>query len=348
MRVRINNISKDFGTFRAVSDCSLDVADGELVTLLGPSGCGKTTLLRMIAGLLTPETGRIYLDQKDVTREVPQQRKTAMVFQHYALFPNLTVGENIAFGLKAAKMNRAEIAHQVEQSLERVELTGYAGRQVDELSGGQRQRVALARALAVKPGVLLLDEPLSNLDEKLRQSMRRSIRAIQQELGITTVYVTHDQQEAMAISDRIVVMNQGVIQQIGTPEEIYHQPQNAFVADFIGHANIIPVTVDQCYGKVALVSVFGNIKEVRTAGEIGSGCTGFLVVRPESIRIVESGYPAVIKWVERLGSVHRYTVDIFGVSMIVDQMSKGIGSYLLPESKISVAFEWEGVLLIAK
>ena len=235
--LELNDIRKTFGKTIAVEDFNLQVKKGELVSFLGPSGCGKTTTLRMVAGFENPTGGKILIDGKDVTNRSPNQRDVGMIFQSYALFPNLTVAGNVGFGLKIAKKPAEEIKHRVAEMLELIHMPDYGNRYPYQLSGGQQQRVALARALALSPDVLLLDEPLSALDAKIRVSLRAEIRAIQQELGITAIYVTHDQEEALSISDRIVVMYNGHIEQIGSPFQVYNFPETAFVASFIGTLN---------------------------------------------------------------------------------------------------------------
>ena len=243
--VRLDHISKIYQDpktgkdFYAVKDTSLTIEPGSFVTLLGPSGCGKTTTLRMIAGFESPDEGEIYLGDEPINALTPNKRDTAMVFQSYALLPHYNVFDNVAYGLKLRKVPKDEIRERVMHILDLVELTGMEGRMTNQLSGGQQQRVALARALVIEPSVLLFDEPLSNLDAKLRVSMRAEIRRIQQEVGITAIYVTHDQSEAMALSDQIIIMNKGVVAQIGTPQEIYYHPVSEFVADFIGEANFL-------------------------------------------------------------------------------------------------------------
>ena len=243
--VRLEHISKIYQDpktgkdFYAVKDNSLVIEPGEFVTLLGPSGCGKTTTLRMIAGFESPDEGEIYLGDEAINALTPNKRDTAMVFQSYALLPHYNVFDNVAYGLKLRHVPKEEIRERVMKILDLVELTGMEGRMTNQLSGGQQQRVALARALVIEPSVLLFDEPLSNLDAKLRVTMRTEIRRIQQEVGITAIYVTHDQSEAMALSDRIIIMRSGVVEQIGTPQEIYYHPVNEFVADFIGEANFL-------------------------------------------------------------------------------------------------------------
>jgi ABC-type Fe3+/spermidine/putrescine transport system ATPase subunit len=237
--LRLERVTKRFGETTAVADLSLEVAPGELLTLLGPSGCGKTTTLRMIAGFESPTSGRILLDDQDLTRLPPQRRGFGMVFQNYALFPHLDVFENVAFGLKGKGTARAEIGRRVEEALALVDLQGYGKRKVQQLSGGQQQRVALARALAPEPRILLLDEPLSNLDAALRERTRAELRTLLERLGITAIFVTHDQEEAFELSDRIAIMQGGMLQQVGTPEALYLSPANPFVATFLGRANFL-------------------------------------------------------------------------------------------------------------
>ncbi|MBO7349639.1 MAG: ABC transporter ATP-binding protein, partial [Spirochaetales bacterium] len=243
--VRLDHISKIYKDpktgkeFYAVKDTSLEIEPGTFVTLLGPSGCGKTTTLRMIAGFESPDEGEIYLGNEAINELTPNKRDTAMVFQSYALLPHYNIFDNVAYGLKLRKMPKDVIKEKVTKILKLVELEGMESRMTNQLSGGQQQRVALARALVIEPSVLLFDEPLSNLDAKLRVQMRTEIRRIQQEVGITAIYVTHDQSEAMAISDKIIIMNKGVVAQMGTPQEIYYHPVDEFVADFIGEANFL-------------------------------------------------------------------------------------------------------------
>lgn len=237
--IRIEGAKKVYGDVTVIENLSLTVPDGALFTLLGPSGCGKTTLLRMIAGFNSIEGGDFYFGDNRINNMEPSKRNIGMVFQNYAIFPHLTVRDNVAFGLKQQKATKEKVVAETDKYLKLMQIDEYRDRKPDQLSGGQQQRVALARALAVNPDVLLMDEPLSNLDAKLRVDMRQAIREIQREVGITTVYVTHDQEEAMAISDSIAVMNQGRIQQVGRPKELYHRPKNEFVASFIGRTNII-------------------------------------------------------------------------------------------------------------
>ena len=262
--VRLDHISKIYEDpktkkpFYAVKDVNLDMKPGEFVTLLGPSGCGKTTILRMIAGFESPDEGEIYIGGEAVNDLTPNKRDTAMVFQSYALLPHINVFDNVAYGLKLRKFPKDVIREKVLNILKLVEMDGMEARMTNQLSGGQQQRVALARALVLEPGVLLFDEPLSNLDAKLRVTMRTEIRKIQQKVGITAVYVTHDQSEAMAISDNIIIMSRGHMEQMGSPREVYYKPASKFVADFIGEANFIPVKLEKKHDGKADIDVFGT------------------------------------------------------------------------------------------
>jgi iron(III) transport system ATP-binding protein len=287
--IHVDSVIKDFGTVRALDGISLEVAPGELFFLLGASGCGKTTLLRCIAGLETPTGGAIRFGVRDVTRMPPHKREAAMVFQSYALWPHMTVAQNIAFGLEERKVPKAEIRARVEEALERVQLPGFGERSIDQMSGGQQQRVSLARALVVKPKCLLLDEPLSNLDAQLRVEMRREIRRIVKENGLTAIYVTHDQEEALAMADRMAVLTRGKIGQVGTPEEIYRRPHSVYVAHFIGETNLIPGEVVACEGEVARVRV---VEGLEFSGRVtdpewrpGVGEMVRVSVRPEAWRL---------------------------------------------------------------
>ena len=283
----LTSVKKLFpGGVAAVEDFNLDVARGEFVSFLGPSGCGKTTTLRMIAGFEKPTSGTITVDGKDITNKSPNQRNVGMVFQSYALFPNMTVAGNIGFGLKVRKRPKAEIARKVDELIEMMHLQGRADRYPWQMSGGQQQRVALARALAIEPQVLLLDEPLSALDAKIRIVLRKEIRSIQRQLGITTVYVTHDQEEALSLSDRVVVMNEGHIEQLGVPSEIYNFPTTSFVASFVGTLNLVSAgVVDAASGRVSVAG-----QEIRTNRAITSAAAGDVVtlaLRPEGISLGE-------------------------------------------------------------
>ena len=285
--IGVEHVSKYFGDKAVLNDVNLSVRKGEFVTILGPSGCGKTTLLRLIAGFQTASEGIITIAGKDITQTPPHQRPVNTVFQKYALFPHLNVYNNIAFGLKLKKMPEATIGKKVKQALRMVGMTDYEDRDVDSLSGGQQQRVAIARAIVNEPEVLLLDEPLAALDLKMRKDMQMELKEMHQKLGITFVYVTHDQEEALTMSDTIAVMNQGYIQQIGTPEDIYNEPENAFVADFIGHSNII----DGVMIKDKLVEILG-VKMPCVDEGFGENTPVDIVIRPEDVELVpaEDGY----------------------------------------------------------
>ena len=315
--IRLEHISKIYTDpktkkpFYAVQDVSLDIAPGAFVTLLGPSGCGKTTTLRMIAGFESPDEGEIYLGEEPVMALTPNKRDTAMVFQSYALFPHYNVYDNVAYGLKIRKLDKASIREKVMNILELVEMTGMENRMTNQLSGGQQQRVALARALVVEPGVLLFDEPLSNLDAKLRVTMRTEIRRIQQKLGITAVYVTHDQSEAMSLSDQIIIMNKGVIAQMGTPPDIYYHPKSEFVADFIGEANFLPGIVEGVNQGLCTITIHGHkvVVQCKEAFLKGQDCR--LVLRPEAAIIGKSGdLPCTVTLSCFMGAYQYYQVMV--------------------------------------
>ncbi len=283
--IHLQGLAKQFGSVVAVNNLNLELAEGELIAFLGPSGCGKTTTLRMIAGFEAADAGRILLGGRDVTSLPPEQRDTGMVFQNYALFPHLTVHENVAFGLKMRKRPKREIKERVIAILNKVQLTDLGHRYPRQLSGGQQQRTALARALVINPTVLLLDEPLANLDAKLREEMRFYIRQLQQEVSITTIYVTHDQAEALVLADRIAVMRSGILQQIGTPEEIYARPRNAWVAGFVGLTNLVPgVLQERANGAVVVETAVGQIQST-ASDNLPSGAKVLLSVRPESLQL---------------------------------------------------------------
>jgi len=327
--VEIDGLTKRYGTTTVFEDIRLGLRQGEFVTLLGPSGCGKSTLLRCLAGLTAADQGCIRVDGQDITTLAPQQRGIGMVFQNYALFPNMTVVENVAFGLKMQKRPAEETARRVAEVIRLVELTGKEARYPHELSGGQRQRVALARALVVEPRILLLDEPLSALDARIRRSLREQIRDIQRRLGLTTVFVTHDQEEALTLSDRIFVMNHGRIVQEGTAETVYTQPASEFVARFMGSYNLLSPT---------------------EAGRLlGIELTGHLAIRPESIQLCDPGaqHPAhlgapvsaIIRRHQLLGNIIRYQVEADGVSLQVDHLNRAADDLLPTGSAISLLID---------
>jgi spermidine/putrescine transport system ATP-binding protein len=291
--ITLEHVVKRFGGYVAVEEANFVIGRGEFFSLLGPSGCGKTTTLRMIAGFEQPTTGRILLEGKDVSRVPPYRRNVNTVFQHYALFPHMSVADNVAFGPRSLKLSDDETRRRVRELLEVVRLTQFSARKPAQLSGGQQQRVALARALANYPSALLLDEPLGALDLKLRQAMQIELKRIQREVGITFIYVTHDQEEALTMSDRIAVMNEGRVEQIGTPEEIYHSPTSVFVANFIGVANLLPATVLQANAREAMVVVAGDRVVPVSTGTwvLPPGSRATVMVRPERLRLSE-GAPA--------------------------------------------------------
>ncbi len=315
--VRLDHISKIYQDpktgkdFYAVKDTSLTIQPGSFVTLLGPSGCGKTTTLRMIAGFESPDEGEIYLGDEAINALTPNKRDTAMVFQSYALLPHYNVFDNVAYGLKLRKVPKDEIKRRVMAILDLVELTGMEGRMTNQLSGGQQQRVALARALVIEPSVLLFDEPLSNLDAKLRVSMRTEIRRIQQRVGITAIYVTHDQSEAMALSDQIIVMKNGVVEQMGTPQEIYYHPKNEFVADFIGEANFLRGTMTGRENGHAVIRVEGHDMPVADRPDMEPGREYTIVLRPEAAHLSdEGGVPCRVSLSCFMGSYQNYHVQL--------------------------------------
>jgi ABC-type Fe3+/spermidine/putrescine transport system ATPase subunit len=286
--VTVERVTHRFGSVLALDDVSLSFREGEFVTMLGPSGCGKTTLLRIVAGFERPTAGRVLLADADITRVAAHRRPLNMVFQRPTLFPHLDVADNVAFGLRVARVERAERDARVSEALRLVRLEGYGKRRADELSGGQMQRISLARALVNRPRVLLLDEPLSALDLKIRLEMEVELRRIHRESGATFVYVTHDQREALALSDRVVVFNHGRVDQVGTPDEIYHQPSSPFAARFVGDANVVPVQVTRLDGGHATVVLGGAELVVQARGSAHVG-PAWLVVRPEVVRFDKDG-----------------------------------------------------------
>jgi len=322
--LRLSNLEKTFGQNRVVKDFSLDVAKGEFISLLGPSGCGKTTVLRMVAGFETPTAGSITIDGQEVTGLKANSRNIGMMFQAYALFPNLTVGDNVAFGLRVKGVPRAQRKARVDEMLALIGLPDLAGRYPFQLSGGQQQRVALARALAPSPRVLLLDEPLSALDAKVRVSLRTEIRSIQKELGITTIFVTHDQEEAMSISDRIVVMNGGIADQVGSPFEIYNRPTTKFVANFVGTLN----TFDSVVAGDHQVAIAGQRLTLPQGTALPpSGSKLSVALRPEALRLgrvdgSEALLPATVEAVEFMGSVIRLRADVAGSKVSLDTFNR--------------------------
>ena len=321
--VTLDKIVKRYGSTVAVDDVSLNIKEGEFLTLLGPSGCGKTTTLRLISGFIQPTSGAIHFGEKDVTGIAPQHRQIGMVFQDYALFPHLTVSENIGFGLVERKYEKHAIKARVDELLALIKLENAAERYPSEISGGQAQRVAVARAVAHPPSVLLMDEPLGALDLKLRETMQIELRRIQQELGITAVYVTHDQSEAMNMSDRIVVMNSGVIEQIGSPKDIYTNPQSVFVANFIGQVNILNCHVVKNDRETTELSYQSNKILTRSSNKLKTRTKIHLAIRPEDIKITskpptksQNSLKGIVSEALFSGNVMKISVSIDGGDII--------------------------------
>lgn len=349
--VKLEHVTKIFKQpdtgrdFVAVNDLSLSIPSGELVTLLGPSGCGKTTTLRMISGFEYPTSGQISIGERDMTVVPPNKRNISMVFQSYALFPHLTIRENVAYGLKLKKLSKDSLAQKTDQVMKLMHLEGLGNRYPNQLSGGQQQRVALARAVVIEPGVLLFDEPLSNLDAKLRETMREELRLLQQRLGITSLYVTHDQSEAMAISDRVVIMKEGLLMQMGTPQEIYEFPESPFIANFIGKANFIPATYVGAgpQGQGAAVRIGEAEYVLPQPGRLSfqPGESVLISARPESMhlsRVAAEGLPVTINRAIYFGSHIEYYIsmgseqEVFTVAVynpqLTEQFSPGDQIYL--------------------
>jgi iron(III) transport system ATP-binding protein len=324
VRVEFHDIALAFGKTQVLRDIDLVIEPGEFFALLGPSGSGKSTLLRVIAGFAFPQSGQVLLDGQDIARVPPWERNIGMVFQNYALWPHMTVWQNVAFGLEERKLPRAEIERRTADALDLVGLRKLAARRPSQISGGQQQRIALARTIAIEPKVLLLDEPLSNLDAKLRIHMRTELLALQRKLGVTTIFVTHDQEEALSIADRVAVLDQGVIQQVGTPVELYDNPANRFIATFVGTINLLRGTLVQAGGRLVFRSeVFGEILV-----EGGTAGAAEFAIRPHALQLAPPGGPvdSARIWVdgtvterEFLGEFVRYNVMVGTVELIVDQ-----------------------------
>jgi len=323
-RLELSGLTKTYGDFHAVAGIDLDIAQGELLVLLGPSGCGKTTTLRMIAGFVAPTAGEIRLGGQDITHQPSWKRNTGLVFQSYALFPHLTAAENVAFGLRMRKLPEDRIAAKLADVLRLVRLEGLADRLPRELSGGQQQRVALARALVIEPDVLLLDEPLSNLDAKLRAEVRVEIRDLQRKLGLTTVMVTHDQEEALTMADRLVVMSNGKVQQIGTQRELYERPANTFVAGFVGRTNFLS-------GRVEAPGTFRSASGLAIRCSAGAPDGRTLALRPERLSIAaapaaaDNSFPGVIEFASYLGGILEYHVRLTPSDRLLVQAPNKIG-----------------------
>ncbi|WP_457742060.1 ABC transporter ATP-binding protein [Thermococcus sp.] len=348
--VRLENIVKTFDGTTALKGISLNIKHRELFTLLGPSGCGKSTTLRIIAGLDYPDSGHIYFGDEEVTYLPSYQRGAVLVFQNYALWPHMTVFDNVAYGLKLKKLPKEEIRRKVEWALELVKLKGFENRYPTQLSGGQQQRVAIARALVVEPKVLLLDEPLSNLDAKLRLEMRSEIRRIQRELGITVIYVTHDQEEAMAISDRIAVMNVGTVEQVGTPKEIYESPRTEFVASFMGKTNVIPARVVERNGDRVTV----EFESFRLDGLYYTGDSDrvVLVIRPERIKLRPSENTVALEGTVDLIEYYGFFTEVVGIfgeiRMIARTISDKEVANLRPTQPVTFYIDRDDIIVLPK
>ncbi len=348
--VALTGVRKAYGPVIAVEEVTITIEAGTLVTLLGPSGCGKTTTLRMIAGLEMPTAGRILIGGKDVTLLPPNERDVSMVFQSYALFPHMTVLENVAYGLAGSGLPKPKQLEKAREGLRLVGLDGYDARLPSELSGGQQQRVACARALVLEPQVLLFDEPLSNLDAKLRRRMREEIRDLQQNLKLTSVYVTHDQEEALAVSDKIIVMNHGRIAQEGTPADLYQRPADAFVADFIGGANLIPCEIVGRDGNRTTVR-FGD-QQLEVAGTAPASGAAYLVVRSAAVAVspignglAGPGLPATIRKATYLGSHWEYTLETAVAELWITQP---VGRRFAPGTAVTLQLDAEHTSLVAR
>jgi len=334
VRVTLKGITKRFGDVVAADNITLEINHGEFFTLLGPSGCGKTTTLRIIAGLEWPDEGKVFFDDEDVTNVPPYKRNTGMVFQNYAIWPHMSVFDNVAYGLRVRKLPRSEIKERVRKALDLVKLTGLEKRFPSQLSGGQQQRVALARALVIEPKVLLLDEPLSNLDAKLRVEMREEIKELQRNLGITTIYVTHDQEEAMVISDRVAIQNHGAIHQVGTPREIYYRPKNLFVATFLGRGTLLEGVIDRVERHIRVRSGDLIIWGVTTLTDlkVEKGEKVACVLRPENFTLEKPNKPfntfeGVVEWLAFVGPYIEVRLNVGGKRLLID---------LDPNIKVSV------------
>ncbi|WP_210526155.1 ABC transporter ATP-binding protein [Rubellimicrobium arenae] len=344
--IRLDQLTHSYGETRAVDNVSLSIAEGEFYSLLGPSGCGKSTTLRMIAGFVTPTSGRILIGGGDVTRLPPERRDIGIVFQNYAIFPHMSVAENIAFGLRLRKVPRAEIDTAVEGALAQVGLSGFGDRYQRNLSGGQQQRVALARVLVTKPRILLLDEPLSALDKALREEMKFWIKDLQQTLGITTIYVTHDQDEALTMSDRIGVMRAGRIEQSGTPREIYEEPASLFVTTFIGQSNVLDATYAGAEGPRAAAMVEGRALSAELSHALPRGSAAKLVIRPENVLMGPEAadrnltqLPATVIGESYQGAMVRYRLRLGSQELVAERQNQAHLARWRPGETVTVGWD---------
>jgi spermidine/putrescine transport system ATP-binding protein len=348
LAVSLRDVSKAFGAVRALDEVSLDVRRGEFLSLLGPSGCGKTTLLRIIGGFEDPTSGDVVIGGKSVLGDPPYRRRTNMIFQHLALFPHLSAAENIAFGLEVKKLPREEVARRVKDALALVRLAGYENRQIDALSGGQRQRVAIARAIVNDPEVLLLDEPLGSLDLQLRLQMHEELKRIHRETGRTFIFVTHDQGEAIALSDRIAVMSEGRIIQLGSPREIYERPAVRTVAQFVGHANFIEGRLDGINGAGSCTVLAGDWRlDGRLGCEIAAGAPVVAVLRYEKVLFSKDGFPGTVTEATYLGASIRVALRLdSGRSLIAELASTEANAALQPGSRVSVSWAPDNLVVL--
>jgi ABC-type Fe3+/spermidine/putrescine transport system ATPase subunit len=353
--IRLDGVSAIFrhaqrADVTAVRDLHLDIPSGEFLTLLGASGCGKTTVLRMIGGFQRPSAGRVFFGSRDVTEQAANRRDVGFVFQSYALFPHLSVFENVAYGLRVKRLKSDDIRSRVEEGLRQVGLAGLGERMISELSGGQQQRVALARAIVIRPRVLLFDEPLSNLDAQLRVQMRSEIRRLQKELKITAVYVTHDQEEAMAISDRIAIMNAGQIVQIGTPEELYRRPASSFVATFLGEANLVRCKIVDIAMDLLTVTIADTRWDIATPARGPLGGLIEAVVRPEAIRLSDTkrGLPGQVVSSTYLGSKVEYLVRVGDQMLKAIQSDPSLGTRFAEGSAVEVLLPHVGIQVLGE
>jgi iron(III) transport system ATP-binding protein len=355
--VKVENVWKVFGKVAALKSVSLDVREGEFVTLLGPSGCGKTTLLRIISGLYKPTRGKVYFDGEDVTDKAPWERNVGLVFQDYALWPHMKVFDNIAYGLKLRKLPRDEIRRRVAEVARMLGIEELLDRYPHQLSGGQQQRVALARALVINPSILLLDEPLSNLDAKIRVNVRAEIKRLQKALKITTIYVTHDQEEALVISDRIAVMNFGAIEQVGTPLEVYYNPKTLFVADFVGQVNILKGGIRALDRERQLLSVETEVGAIlaRSTGDADEGDSVYLLFRPESVEICvkpcsgsddSSVLEGTVDFVQFLGNTARIDVNVGGAKLRAEVHNPLRSGLVSPGEKVYLRISADSVRVL--
>jgi ABC-type Fe3+/spermidine/putrescine transport system ATPase subunit len=342
MEVRLDGVVKRYNDVDALAGVSLAVGDGEFFTLLGPSGCGKTTTLRIVAGFADPDEGTVSFGSTTMNRVPPAERGIGIVFQNYALWPHMSVFDNVAYGLRLKKIAASDIRARVSRTLEQVGLQGLAGRMPGQLSGGQQQRVAVARALVLNPSVLLLDEPLSNLDAKVRARLRSEIRRLQQALRITTIYVTHDQEEALVLSDRIAVMRAGRVLQIGTPVDLYERPASLFVADFIGTNNLVPGTVSDLSGGVATVQTSAGPMRGATMGPLVAGAAAVLAIRPEHLTLNGADDDVTVSGrlvlAQFLGNQIRYEIEIGEMTLRVDVADPHAHEGLRPGQDVRVGF----------